>query len=388
MDTLVVIPDTIEFAASGTTDTPQKRMEFAQNLLQWYAQHRRDLPWRRTGDPYAVWISETMLQQTLVATVIPYWNRWMERFPTVKELANAPLEDVLKHWQGLGYYARARNLHRAAQVIEEKHGGKFPTLFDEVLALPGVGRYTAGAVCSIALGLDVPIVDANVIRVLCRIFGLRGDPKSSAVQERLWTLAADLIPSGQASDFNQGMMELGALICPTKPHCGKCPVTHLCVAFATGQPESLPEFAPKPEFTKQIDVSAILRNPKDANQLLIVRRPEGGLWGGLWEFPRVTANEGESTGDAATRALREIAGLTAEDTGEPLATVRHGVTTRKITLQAIPCRLTAQAKPKPAEGFQVSWVPLTELDRYPLSSPQAKLLAHLKGQMEQPSLFE
>ncbi len=178
-------------------DEETKEAEFTRRLLEWYAVKQRDLPWRRTRDPYAIWISETMLQQTQVTTVIPYWTRWLDRFPTVRALAQAPIE-VLKAWQGLGYYARARNLHRAAQVIVDKHGGVFPTDFHQVLALPGVGRYTAGAVCSIAFDQDVPIVDANVIRVLCRVWGVRGDPKSSATQARLWHLAESLVPRGQA----------------------------------------------------------------------------------------------------------------------------------------------------------------------------------------------
>lgn len=364
-----------------------KQGRFARCLLEWYQQNRRDLPWRRTRDPYAIWISETMLQQTQVATVVPYWNRWLERFPTVTALAEAPLEDVLKHWQGLGYYARARNLHRAAQEIQINHGGKFPTRFAEVLALPGVGRYTAGAVCSIALEQDVPIVDANVIRVLCRVFGLRGDPKSTEVQATLWQLAEALIPAGEARDFNQALMELGALVCGAKPICGKCPVSEICVAFASGNPESLPEFAPKPEFTQQTDVSAILAHPENAEYVLAVRRPEGGLWGGLWEFPRVTIQEDESPERAAERAMREIVGLTVVADGEAVAKVRHGVTTRKITLLAISCHLTGELSPKPQDGFSIAWATLEEWEGYALSSPQAKLLHQLRQKITQPTLF-
>jgi A/G-specific adenine glycosylase len=233
--------------------------DFAPLLLAWYAREQRDLPWRRTRDPYAIWISETMLQQTQVATVIPYWTRWLHRFPTVVALAQAPLDDVLKAWQGLGYYARARNLHRAAQVIVEKHGGVFPTRLEDVLALPGVGRYTAGAVCSIAFDQDVPIVDANVIRVLCRVFGVRGDPKSTKSQAELWRLAEALIPPGQARPFNQAMMELGALVCHQAPRCGVCPVRERCVAYQSGDPTGLPEFAPRAAFTQQTDVSALVQ---------------------------------------------------------------------------------------------------------------------------------
>lgn len=338
-----------------------------------------------------------MLQQTQVATVISYWTRWMERFSTVSDLAEAPLDDVLKHWQGLGYYARARYLHRAAQVIHLEYGGKFPERFEDVLALPGVGRYTAGAICSIALGMDVPIVDANVIRVLCRVFGLRGDPKSSAVQEQLWQLAEELIPEKRARDFNQAMMELGALVCQAKPDCPRCPVREICAAYASGDPQSLPEFAPKPEFTRQTDVSALLAYPddahpnraKDSERFLVVRRPEGGLWGGLYEFPRVTAGEGETSQAAAVRALREICGLDGIAEGEPVATVRHGVMTRKITLLAVSCRLQEGSSPDPhvPEGYTFTWATPAELQRLALSSPQAKLLENVTSSGEQLRLF-
>lgn len=376
-----------EAVPDPTEDSPEKRGRFARELLDWYSKNRRDLPWRRSPDPYAVWVSEMMLQQTQVATVIPYWTRWMERFPTVRDLADAPLDDVLKQWQGLGYYARARNLHRAAQVIVERYSGVFPTRFEDVLALPGIGRYTAGAVCSIALGLDTPIVDANVVRVLCRVFGLRGDPKSAPVQERLWRLALDLIPSGQASAFNQGMMELGALICQAKPRCASCPVNDLCSAYASGSPESLPEFAPKPVFTTQTDVSAIVRHPSGDGRLLVVRRPEGGLWGGLHEFPRVTLADGESNEAASERAVRETTGLNAQATGTVLGSVRHGVTTRKITLVGIACLLTKEHRPTPPEGWSAFWVSPVDLDRYALSSPQARLLEQIREKEAQPSLF-
>lgn len=374
-------------------DSPEKRAHFVQSLLSWYAIQKRDLPFRKTRDPYAIWVSETMLQQTQVATVLPYWTRWMDRFPTVSDLASAPLEDILKQWQGLGYYARARNLHRAAQVVAERHGGVFPSQYEDLLALPGVGRYTAGAVGSIALGLDVPIVDANVIRVLCRVFGVTGDPKSTAVQARLWMLAEELIPSGQASDFNQGMMELGALVCTAKPACGRCPAHEICTAFATGKTESLPEFAPRPEFTHQTDISAVLTHPDSPDSLLLVRRPEGGLWGGLWELPRVTATDEESPADAAVRAARETVGLEVEVTGGVVGQVRHGVTTRKITLLALPCRLTGSVEVQPAPGFSYAWVPRSEVHDFALSSPQAKLLKAVigatggAGTALQPTLF-
>jgi A/G-specific adenine glycosylase len=362
-----------------------RRAEFARRLLRWFGEASRDLPWRKTRDPYAIWISETMLQQTQVATVIPYWTRWMSRFPTVRALAEAPLEDVLQHWQGLGYYARARNLHRAAGQIVERHGGVFPHRFEDVLALPGVGRYTAGAVCSIALDQDVPIVDANAIRVLCRVWGVRGDPKSSRTQAALWDLAAALVPPGRAADFNPAVMELGALICQPAPRCGACPVRDLCVAYASGDPTALPEFAPRPVFTDQTDVSALLPHPADRERLLLVQRPAEGLWGGLWEFPRVTLEDGETPEAGAERACREIVGVAAR-AGERIGVVKHGVTTRRITLLGIACAADGE-EPRALGCAAWAWVSPDEIERYARSSPQVRLLAQVRARREQPTLF-
>ena len=374
---------------TALTNDSSRSQNFPPLLLHWYADKKRDLPWRRTRDPYAVWVSEMMCQQTQVATAIPFWNRWMARFPTVRDLAEAPLDDVLKQWQGLGYYARARSLHRAAQKIVAEHDGVFPTCFDDVLALPGIGRYTAGAVCSIAFGHEVPIVDANVIRVLCRVYGLRGDPKSTKVQEQLWTLAAHLIPPGRANDFNQGMMELGALVCGAKPRCGLCPVSAICAAFASGTPDAFPEFAPKKAFTSQTDVSAIIMHPSGDGRILLIQRPPDALWGGLWEMPRVTQSEGETVTEAAGRAAREIAALVVQAQETVSARLKHGVTTRKITLLAVPCTLPPAEVPntQTVGGTAWAWVSLAETDRYALSSPQARLIEQLRAHTVQPSLF-
>ena len=347
----------------------------SRKLLAWYEVHQRDLPWRKTSDPYAVWISEAMLQQTQVATVVGYWNRWMERFPTPTALADAPQGDVLKHWQGLGYYARARNLHKAARFIRDERGGQFPTTFDEVLALPGVGRYTAGAICSIALGLDVPLVDANVIRVLGRVFALSGDPKSPKVQDALWEKAEELIPPGEAGAFNQAMMELGALVCGARPKCAACPLATDCRALALGDPLAYPQFAPKKTFTHQTDISAVIENAD--GRILLTRRAEGGLWGGLWELPRVTLSEGESEPGGAVRAAREITGLSVITNGEALARVKHGVMQKKITLLALTCDAPHPERAEPCGCAAIEWVTLQDALAYPLSSPQAKLIEKL-----------
>lgn len=368
---------------------PRRSLDFRQNLLQWYEKNHRSLPWRATRDPYAIWISETMLQQTQVATVIPYFERWLARFPTVRALAEAPLDDVLQAWQGLGYYSRARNLHKAAQQIVALHDGVFPGKYDDVLALPGVGRYTAGAVCSIALGLDTPIVDANVVRVLCRVFGIHGDPKGNEAQATLWRLATDLIPTGDAGTFNQAMMELGALVCGTPPKCENCPVQSECYAFDTGAPSALPEFAPKPEFTTQTDVSAVITD--DAERLLLIQRPlDAGLWAGLWELPRVTADADETPSEAAVRAVRAVLGIAEAQvvSDTPVAKVRHGVTTRKITLLGISVALNSDGKP----AGNIAWVtPQEALDKFALASPQRRLIEQIverrRAAVLQPTLF-
>ncbi len=353
---------------------------FVSQLLHWYATHQRDLPWRRSGDPYAIWVSEMMLQQTQVATATPYFERWMARFPTVEALAAAPLEDVLKQWQGLGYYARARNLHKAAKLICEQNQGHFPTSYEAVLALPGVGRYTAGAICSIALGLDTPLVDANVIRVLCRAFAIPGDPKLPKTQEQLWEKAGELLPSGQAGTFNQALMELGALHCHTPPRCTGCPVQSQCAAFRQAATDQFPAFAPKKAFTSQTDVSLWITR---GSEFLLVKRPNEGLWGGLYELPRLTATESETPEEAAARALGELVG-TRGKIGVRLAHLRHGVTTRKITLHALAATLHTIPDPLP-DGLL--WATHTDLERYPLSSPQAKLLRLIQNQQNQPTLF-
>ena len=215
----------------------------AKKLGQWYRKNARDLPWRRTRDPYAIWISEIMLQQTQVKTVIPYFERWMRAFPTVEALARAPLQAVLKQWEGLGYYRRVRNAQAAAVQIVERHGGQFPTTFAEVLALPGVGRYTAGAICSVAFHQPTPILDGNVIRVLSRLFGIEGNPRDKSVNKKLWSLAEALVsvPGVEPSQLNQALMELGALIClPRLAKCAECPVKGRCLALAANRVEELP----------------------------------------------------------------------------------------------------------------------------------------------------
>src|SRR5580658_9974888 len=260
----------------------------ARKWIRWFNAHARDLPWRRTSDPYAVFISEIMLQQTQVKTVIPYYERWMRALPSIGDFARARPERVLKLWEGLGYYRRARLAQAAARLIMEKHAGRFPEKFDEVLALPGVGRYTAGAICSIAFNQPVPILDGNVIRVLSRLLGLAGDPRSKIVNTKLWRAAQELVSaSGEPSRLNQGMMELGALIClPRQPKCPACPLRRDCFALRHNRVEDFPTPSTRTAVTRRRFIALIV---SDGARLLVRRRPAGVVNAGLWEFPNVEA---------------------------------------------------------------------------------------------------
>src|SRR5580658_1232511 len=258
----------------------------ARKWIRWFNAHARDLPWRRTRDPYAVWISEIMLQQTQVKTVIPYFERWMLAFPTLADFARARPERVLKLWEGLGYYRRVRLAHAAARLIMAQHAGRFPEKFDDVLALPGVGRYTAGAICSIAFNQPTPILDGNVIRVLSRLLGIAGDPRSKTVNTKFWRAAEEMVcASGDPSRLNQGMMELGALIClPRQPKRTSCPLRHDCYALRQDRVEEFPTPSPKAAVTQRRFIALVV---SDGERLLVQRRPHGMVNGGLWEFPNV-----------------------------------------------------------------------------------------------------
>ena len=261
--------------------SPQRAKSIAAALLAWYRKHKRDLPWRRDAhNPYRVWISEIMLQQTQVATVIPYYERFLAHFPTVRALADANLDDVLKTWEGAGYYARARNLHRAALEIVTRFGGKIPGTVEELLTLPGIGRYTAGAIASISFHRDAPVLDGNVMRVLCRYFNFASDIQSSKTQKELWQLMEMLLPHGRSGDFNQAMMELGATICaPRNPQCAVCPLKRNCIARQKGIQEKLPTKRAKKKLPHhQVAVGIIWKRGK----ILIAQRHADDLLGGLW----------------------------------------------------------------------------------------------------------
>jgi A/G-specific adenine glycosylase len=303
-----------------------------RDLLRFYDRLARTLPWRGTRDPYAVLVSEVMLQQTQVKTVLRYFPTWMKRFPTLGSLAAADEADVLHAFQGLGYYSRARRLQQAARAVVERHGGRMPSSRDELLELPGIGEYSAGAVLSIAFGAREPLVDGNVVRVLTRIFGLRGDPGRAPLKARLWSLARELVPEQRPGDFNQALMELGATVCtPRTPRCDECPVAKACVAREKGLVARLPELPDRREATEVRTAAVVVRN---GAKVLVQRVPENAArWAGLTTFPFVELAEGETSRAGAERAAREV-GLEVT-AGERLAVVRHTITRFRITLEVL-----------------------------------------------------
>jgi A/G-specific adenine glycosylase len=355
---------------SPSPPPPAERLHALRaGLLDWYDRHRRDLPWRRTRDPYAIWLSEVMLQQTQVSTVIPYWERFLARFPTVEALARAPLEEVLTGWKGLGYYTRARNLHRAAQEVVDRFGGRLPSTAAELLTLPGFGRYTAGAVASIAFGEPAPLVDGNVARVLSRLFEVEGLPGDRVREARLWALATALVPDERPGDFNQALMEHGATVCrPDNPLCLLCPVREACLAWRHGRVAELPparvRAAPK-ELTLALAVWT------QGERLLLARRAEKGLFGGLWELP-AAETDAEPTSDQASERLSQALG-TPVRVEDMLGTVRRQLTHRTLTLRLL--RVTGPQRPTQAPAFvELRWCTASEATALGMSTAMHKAL--------------
>ncbi len=336
---------------------------FVPALLEWYRQHARELPWRGENDAYAVWVSEVMLQQTRVDTVIPYYRRWMARFPDVHSLASAPMQDVLKLWEGLGYYSRARNLHRAAQIVVEQHNGQLPRRTAELQKLPGIGRYTAAAIASIAFGEDAPALDGNIRRVLARLFDLRLPARSAEGERRLWELAAQHAPPGRVGDYNQALMDLGATICtPRRPACDRCPLTAFCKARALGVQEERPVKTNQPAIPHYNVAAAVIRRN---GAVLLGQRPPEGLLGGLWEFPGGKQEVGETLTECLQREIAEELGVSIH-VGQHIGSYRHAYTHFQVTLHAYACRLVEEAEPQPREHSDLRWVQLAELERFPM----------------------
>ena len=347
--------------------------EFSNRLLNWYARHARPLPWRKTRDPYRIWISEIMLQQTQVETVIPYYQRWLKKFPTVRALANAPLKEVLALWEGLGYYSRARNLHKAAQKVMAEHKGRLPRTVDELRRLPGIGRYTAGAIASIAFNADAAVLDGNVKRVLARVFNLSDDVKSPAGEKKLWALAESLVPSGRAGDYNQALMDLGATICrPQNPTCLLCPLLGLCEAQKLGLQNERPVTAKKAP-TPHYDVTAAILRKN--GRVLIAQRPADKLLGGLWEFPGGKVKPGERLRACLRREIREELGIEIK-VGEQTMTLKHAFTHFKITLHVFEATLRRR-RPRPIEAAACKWVRPGQLSEYPMGKLDRRIASTL-----------
>jgi A/G-specific adenine glycosylase len=312
-----------------------------QRLIAWYESRKRDLPWRRTKDPYAIWVSEVMLQQTQVKTVLGYYERWMQRFPTVQALAAADDADVLHAWQGLGYYSRARRLLAGARAVSERHAGKLPRDVNALLALPGIGPYSAGAIASIAFGLPEPIVDGNVVRVLCRLFALTGDPAKAPLKQELWRLARELVPAEQPSEFNQSLMELGATICArSSPRCAECPVAKQCQGLARGLERELPQLAKRAPPTEVATAAAYVRR---GDAVLLRQMPaDAPRWAGLWVLPFAELSATEKAAAGAVRALLEIDLKGSART--TLREARHTITRFRLTLSVVACALAPHSR--------------------------------------------
>lgn len=341
---------------------------FSQRLLHWFDQHgRKDLPWQQEINPYRVWLSEIMLQQTQVATVIPYFQRFIANFPDVKALAAAPIDEVLHQWTGLGYYARGRNLHKAAGIIATQHGGEFPRTVEALQRLPGIGRSTAGAICAIAFGLRTPILDGNVKRVLARHAAIEGFPGTSAVTKTLWHLADNYTPAQRCRDYTQAIMDLGATLCTRRaPDCSRCPVNADCSAYQHGEPERFPGKKLRKTLPTKTTLFLILENEK--REILLEQRPASGLWGGLWTFPECD-READIADTCAQLGYRP-------EHWQMASAQRH--TFSHYHLEFTPVRVTVAPNLRIAEGAPTRWVTASRPGNLGLPKP-VKVLLHRLG---------
>jgi len=337
-------------------------------MLSWFRRNARDLPWRRTRDPYHVWVSEIMLQQTQVVTVVDYFRRFLEAFPTIADLADASEDRVLRLWEGLGYYRRARQLHRAAKTIVAEHNGRFPRDLAGIRSLPGIGRYTAGAIASIAWDAREPILEANTIRLLARLLAYRDDPRSSAGQKLLWEFSEELLPRKDVGAFNQALMELGSELCtPRSPQCDRCPVKELCPTKALGLQGSIPAAKRKTAYEDVVQAAVVVRRRE---KVLLRRCAATERWSGLWDFLRfpIAARRGKKLSKELESKVAELTGLVVE-AGRKLTTIKHGVTRFRITLVCY----EAHCRNGKLHGDDVRWVHPSHLDDYPLNVTGRKI---------------
>ena len=363
-------------SAEDLAQTASNR-QLADVLLAWYDREQRALPWRGERDPYRIWVSEVMLQQTQATTVLPYYQRFLERFPTLSDLAAASLDAVLKAWEGLGYYARARNLHAAARQVMTEFGGRLPESYVKLRQLPGMGDYTAGALASIAFGQPVPALDGNARRVLARLFAITQDVRRGAGARRLRQLAAVLLPPERPGDFNQALMELGATICtPQTPRCPRCPWRGDCRALAQGIQQQLPLHQRRPALPHYDVTAAVIRD--GADQLLIAQRKTEAMLGGLWEFPGGKCHPGEALADCLRRELREELGIEVE-VGPLLTTLHHAYTHFRISLHVFECRHLA-GEPQALDCADWRWVRPEQLSEFAFPATDQKIVTLLTTQ--------
>ena len=342
---------------------------FSDRLLVWFDAHgRKDLPWQQPKDPYRTWVSEIMLQQTQVQTVIPYFERFMRRFPDVRALAGAAQDEVLQHWSGLGYYARGRNLHRAAQIIRDDHGGAFPDRLEDIMALPGIGRSTAGAILSLALDQRHPILDGNVKRVLARHAAVAGWPGTTTVANRLWEIAEQNTPDVRVGDYTQAIMDLGATLCTrSNPACDRCPVASDCRALSEGTTGEIP--GRKPKKVKLLRQTTMLLASHDGH-VYLERRPESGIWGGLWSLPEVAGEDIEDwCRDRLERKPRSV---------EEWQVLRHSFSHYDLDIRPIVVRIGAPLS-KVADGNDSTWHQLGNDLPGGMAAPVSKLIEQLKN---------
>jgi len=346
-----------------------KKKQIQAKLLQWFKKNKRDLPWRRTRDPYAIWVSEIMLQQTQVATVIPYYQKFLKSFPTLRHLAKSDLSKVLKVWEGMGYYSRARNLHSASQIVLNHFHGEIPTTLKDLLSLPGIGRSTAGAILSFAFDKEAPILDGNAKRVLSRLFTVSGNPGEKETEQLLWKISESLIPGGHSNPFNQALMDLGSMLCtPKDPQCPRCPLRDLCKGKASGEPERFPVKSIKKKIPHIEAIAAVIQQN---GKVLLEQRPPKGLLGGLWEFPNWKI---ERKGRLRLRnRIQKEMGMNVK-VRESIGIFKQTFSHFKLTLQVFHCQpLNGKTKGK--------WVPTRNLHLLPMSRIHRRIAEMINDEM-------
>jgi len=358
----------------------KNRSLFQKKLLAWYRESHRHLPWRKTRDPYAIWVSEILLQQTRVSTGVPYYERFLQRFPTLSDLAEAPIESILQVWAGLGYYGRARNLHRAARILKEEFQGEVPPEPEVLERLPGIGPYTAAAIASIAFDKDVAVLDGNVTRVLCRVYGIDDDPKRPSTRRTLQALADRLLPKGNAAVFNQAVMELGALVCkPGRPECPSCPLRAICVAHAKDMTERLPSRSPRARIPLRVRVVAAI---EVRGRLLFRRRATEGLLGGLWELPGVYLEGREGNQEGCRRIRKQVGSLvTLQRIPERSHfSVKHVYSHFEESIRVFLCKGKTLPRERRKHGAEQTyrWIHPTKLGPYPMTGATRKVLRRLE----------